>query len=356
MSAITPKTLSTPPQAEEAAAVAPVVSLRTEHRDWLFVGYARVGFEPDDPANEVDIYCEHPAEVAAFVTRWVARHRAYQSTPRLWLVPRLQERFTDAMLRTGIPFVLDPVPPAHQHRVVAIAPSGACSFADGQAPPAWFQLDDEHDNIWFGETVIEHDVPLEGELGSLRDLVEREAVNRLLFAPRAVAGGYIYVVTAHDRARRERDGLPYLRAVSQNEQDDIDELVPMPIQRRGMLPLPAAEVWAYFRQYHKSRAPECAHLSTLPTQEEFAAFIKQRRLQDAPPTAPPPDVRLAEKVELAVGRWCDEKARGPTLAQVVKKVGKRREAVRDALDWLIKNGKLKLGPRGPRGEHEYLPA
>lgn len=351
MSDTTPKTdARTDATATDAhAATEPVGDLRSEPHRWLLVGHRYIEAAADEPSSEnVDVFCSSAADLPAFVARFWVRNENDALLPYLWLAPHLRDRWVelvaprmgwadrirgpaaDAVITTDAHGRLDRVNGERDNASQRLA--ALCGFTGG----AFGNL--------FVENLREYGLPAEGRVGELHRQLQRSEAGRLLYEPEARAGGYVYVVTAHDRDARERGGEPYLQTL------DGDAL--LPAQNRGVLPGPAAEVWAFFRQWHRNHAPDC---TAWPTQAEFAAYIKQRRLSEPPPAAPPPDAKLAEKIANYVQDQYDEKGVGPNKGQVTRRMRRRPETVAAVLDWLIRQGRVKLGPRGARGEHEYLP-
>jgi hypothetical protein len=330
---------------QDVTTTPPADTLRTERGDTLLVGYLYISPSEDGPDERR--CCTEAADLAAFVARFWARHEANARGPDLWLAPHLRERFIARLVATDAKGALScagELPPALGLAEVGFGPRGELRLVDGHAPSADERraFDCRADGgCYFGDDLVELNVPLDGRAADLGRLVAQARAGQLLFAPRATAGGYIYVVTAHDRARRESRGEPYLSTLETG-----DEL--RPAQRLGALTAPAHAVWSYFRRYHQSRD------GNLPSEAEFAAFLAKYGVT-APPPEPPPDARLAERVENFISDFYDDKVRGPTQKQIVARLGKRKETVAAALDWLVRQNRVKLGPRGPHGEHEYLP-
>src|SRR5439155_7188009 len=139
----------------------------------------------------------------------------------------------------------------------------------------------------------------------------------LLFAPEAATGGYVYVLTYHDAARRRSRGEPELMTL---HGDDL-----RPAKRAGALPEPAAELMAYVRRYIAQRHPDGRGVA--PSDPEVAAFLHKRGFQDAAPRVPEPDARLARKVEDAALALAGRMApgRGPVASEIATRAHIRRE-------------------------------
>jgi len=329
--------------------------LRTERRDYLLVGWFSTP-QPREAAIADDVCCDDATQLPAFIQRWVTREKSASATPMLWLAPKLREKFIEAlavMAARPNPPLGWYVPPASAGASITvrrdifanpyIATVGGQHFGPDDDPDELVGLDSRA----FAENLMAYDLPLDGELGVLAHLATQEDARRLLYAPRAGAGGYFYVVTPHDRKRRERLGKPVLQTL-----DGIDLVNP----RRRVLPLPVEELVVFLRTYMGDQVEKGrpAHF-WFPPDQQIAAWLREKAIQ-APPSQPPPDAKLAERIEALIENTWDDKGHGLNQAQIVAKVRKRPATVATALEWLLGRGRIKLGPKGPQGQYEYLPA
>jgi hypothetical protein len=291
---------------------------RTEHHDWLFVGYNADPKRNDPP---LALWVTEPADLPRAVEAFEAREAEGQRYPFIFLAPALgaafEERAARALVaaakREGEPpwpalawdMIVDFTPSdaawAEYDRIVAMYgddnPSARAAFdssdaAERQQISAMFAqvpgLDPtarQQITGWLNETMIVSSrdrFPLRrGTVEAILAAGFRAQLHARLFAAEQPAGGWQIVLIEPNRVRLEQTSQSFMRTPD-GTRLRTEMAYRALLSAEEILPVAADRLVGFIADHHEKHSESC---DELPTKRQIAAFMKQEGIRDPAPAA-----------------------------------------------------------------------